>query len=788
MVRALDRKILRDLTHLKGQVVTVALVVACGIAGYVAFQSTWNSLRNSKAAYYERYRFADAFVTLKRAPESVAARLEAIPGVASVHTRVVQMIHLPIAGQVQPPIGEIVSLPGGQPPLNRIVVTRGRLPDPGHADEALLLAAFARRHHIVPGDSLPAIINGTLRELHIVGLGTSPEFVYPLPPGGGLSADDERFAVLWMDRATVAPAFRMEGAFNDAVFRLQPGASRRAVLQEIDRVLDPYGGLPSVAQDRQQSNYIVIDEMEQLRTWATVVPLIFLSVSAFLVNVVLSRLVSLQRPEIATLKAIGYGDWEIGLHFLKLVSVFVLLGTVLGVVLGTVLGRALTSLYTDVFHFPIFSYGVSFGVMLAGSVVSIVAAVVGAAAAVRQVVVLTPAEAMRPPAPAVYRPLISERLGLGGLVSQAGRMVLRELERRPVRLLLSSLGVAAAIASLVVGRMSGDAIEYLLDVQFQRAWREDLSVGFRDPVPDRAVRALGHLPGVTRAEGVRVLAATARVGARTRDVVVFGYDEDAQLRRAVDRRGREVTLPPAGVLASAQLATALGFGVGDTVLMKVLEGERRSYPIRVEGLVTDLAGLQLYARRSVLAHLLGEGPSVNSAVLAVDPRRTAEVERRLNDMPAVGSISSRVSAIRHFREESGTSMLIVSAVLTAFAATIAIGVVYNNARVSLSLRSRELASLRVLGFTRSEISGILLSELALQVLVSLPLGLVLSHWFTNWVVTISHPERFRLPADVTPQRLAYALLVTIAAAVVSALLVRRNLDHLDLIAVLKTRE
>ena len=553
-------------------------------------------------------------------------------------------------------------------------------------------------------------------------------------------------------------------------------------------MLDPYGGFPAVGRARQESNYIVTEEMEQLRSWATVVPLIFLSVSAFLLNVVLSRLVSLQRPEIATLKAIGYGDWEIGLHFLKLVSVFVLVGAMLGVALGAVLGRGLTGLYTDVFHFPIFSFHVSLHVVFAATAVSLLAAVVGAAAAVRQVVRLTPAEAMRPPAPAVYRPLLSERLGLAGFISQAGRMVLRELERRPLRLVLSALGVAAAIAILVVGRMSGDAIDYLLDVQFQRAWREQLSVSFRDPVPDRAVRALGRLPGVRRAEGVRAVAATARVGHLTRDVVVLGYEDDGQLRRVVDRHGRPVPLPTRGALASAQLATVLGARVGDTVLVKVLEGERRTYAVRLAGLVSDLAGLQLYGRRTVLGDLLHEGPIANSAVLAVDPAAIIEVERRLNEMPQVASISRRESAIRHFREESGTSMLIISAVLTAFAATIAIGVVYNNARVSLSLRSRELASLRVLGFTRAEISGILLSELALQVLVALPLGLLLSRWFTAWVVSISHPERFRLPADVSAHRLAFAVLVTLVAAAISALLVRRSLDHLDLIAVLKTRE
>jgi putative ABC transport system permease protein len=790
MVSAIDRKLLRDMRQLKGQVLTVALVVTCGIAGYVTFQSTWRSLESSKRSYYEQYRFADAFVRLKRAPEVVAQRLERIPGVARVYPRIVYAIRLPIPGPIQPPIGEIVSLPDGigQPPLNRLVLEERRMPERSENSEAVLLTSFARRFDLGAGDSLPAVINGTVRTIHIVGLASSPEYVFPTPVGGGLQAEEERFAVLWMPRGAVAPDLQMEGAFNNAVFSLQPGAAQAAVLREIDRILEPYGGLLAVGQDRQESNYIVTEEMEQLRTWATVVPLIFLSVSAFLVNVVLSRLVSLQRPEIATLKAIGYSDRDIGLHFLKLVSVVVLLGALLGLGLGTVLGRGLTGLYTRIFHFPMFVFHVPAVLALVAAAVSLLAAGLGAASAVWQVMALTPAEAMRPPSPAVYRPLISERIGLGKFVSQAGRMILRELERQPLRTLFSALGIAAAIAVLVVGRIGQDAFEQVIDVQFQRAWREDLSVSFQDPVAERAVRELAHLPGVRRAEGARMVAARAEAGSLSRDVAIMGYARDAELRRAVDREGKVLALPAEGCLISAQLGRSLGVQVGDTIRLAVLQGERKTYPLRVAGWVEDLAGLQIYMELGALERMLGEGPSVNTVLLTIDPSFRATLEHRLNDMPKVAVISSRPSVIQHFREQSGTSMFVISAVLTAFAATIAIGVVYNNARVALSMRSRDLASLRVLGFTRREISGILLSELAFQVLLALPFGVVLSRWLTSWIVSISHPERFRLPGNISSQRLGFAVLVAILAAIVSGLMVRRQLDHLDLVAVLKTRE
>ncbi|HEU5170002.1 MAG TPA: ABC transporter permease [Gemmatimonadales bacterium] len=789
-MKTLDRKLLRDLRHLLGQVVTIALVVACGIASYVTLQSTWESLETSKVAYYERWRFGHVFAHLERAPESVAQRLEAIPGVARVSTRVVESVRLPIESAAQPPLAEVVSLPEtGQPPLNQLVLQAGRMVERGRADEAVLLTSFAQRRRLTPGDTLPAVINGERRELVIVGLASSPEFVYPMPRGGAIGVDDERFAVLWMDRAVVAAAFRMEGAFNDVVLALQPGASEPAVLGAVDRVLDPYGGRSAVGRSRQPSNDVLEEEMEQLRVWATVVPLIFLGVSVFLVNVVLSRLVHLQRPEIAALKALGYGDLAIGLHYLKLVTVVVLLGTVIGIVIGAWLGGALTGVYADVFRFPFAAYRLGPGVVLAGAAASFVTAAAGALAAVRRIALLPPAEAMRPPAPAVYRPLLVERLGIQRLVPPAVRMILRELERQPLRTVLSVLGIATALATLVVGRFADDAFDYLIDMQFSRITREDLTVAFERPVPPRAVRALAHLPAVTRAEGVRVAPARLQAGHRYREVPIYGYDDASELRHVVGRRYREpVPLPADGVLLTRTLAELLGVEPGDSVAARILEGDWETHHLAVAGVVDELMGLQGYMRLPALNRLLDEAPSVSMALLAVDRRSEAEVIRRLNDMPAVASVTSRAAVIAALREQSGESMAVVTLVLTIFAATIAVGVVYNNARVALSTRERDFASLRVLGFTRAEISRILLGELGVQVAAAIPFGLLLGTWLTQLVLQTAHPERFRFPVVISARTYAFAALVVVASSAVSGLLVRRRVDRLDLIGVLKTRE
>jgi putative ABC transport system permease protein len=790
VVKAIDRKLIRDLGHVRGQVLTVALVVACGIASYVTLQSTWSSLESSKVTYYVRYRFGDVFAHLKRAPESVARELEAVPGVAEVYTRITESITLPLADLAQPPLAQVVSLPpAGQPPLGRLFLQAGRMVEPGRPDEAVLLTKFGERAGLAPGDTLPAVVNGELRRLRIVGLATSPEFVYPLPPGGSAGVDDQRFAVLWMDRGAIAPAFQMEGAFNDVVLRVEPGASEKAVLREVDRVLDRYGGFAAVARSRQPSNDILEEEMGQLRTWATIVPLIFLGVSAFLVNVVLSRLVQLQRPEIAALKALGYRDREIGLHYLELVTIIVLLGAVLGIGLGVWLGQGLTGVYAEIFRFPFAGYRLGWRIPFVGAVLSLGTAAAGAVGTVRRIALLPPAEAMRPPAPAVYRPLLVERLGIPQVISPAGRMIVRELERRPLRTVLSVLGVATGLATLVVGQFSGDAFDYLVEMQFSRVTRENLTVTFRNPVPQRALDGLTHLPGVWRAEGIRAVPVRLEAGPRYREIPIVGLPDGAELRRVVGRAtGRPVSLPPDGLVLTKTLAELLGIAPGDSVAIRVLEGEWRTYRVPVAGLVDELIGLQGYMRLSGLVRLLGETPTISAALLGVDQGYERDVIRRLNDLPGVLNVTSRAATVAQLRRQSGQSMAVITLVLTIFAATIAVGVVYNNARVALSMRSRDFASLRVLGFTRGEISRTLLSELAAEVLLAVPVGLLLGTWLTSWVLSTAHPERFRFPLVVSPRTYAFAVLVVLASSAVSGLLVRRQLDRLDLIGVLKTRE
>jgi putative ABC transport system permease protein len=786
-VAPLDRKLLRDLWQMKGQAVAIALVIGSGLAMFVMYFSNFDSLSRTQRAYYERQRFAEVFASLKRAPQRLAERLAAVPGVAAVDTRVVADVTLDVPGLDEPATGRLVSIPAdGRPRVNDVSLRRGRWIEAGRPDEVVASEAFAVANRLQPGDRVAAVINGRRRALRIVGLGLSPEYVYSIRPGE-LIPDDRRFGVLWMERRALASAFDMEGGFNDVALTLMPGASEAEVIARVDRLLAPWGGLGAIPRRLQLSHWTLDNELRQLRSFGLIVPAIFLAVATFLVNVALTRALALQRAQIAALKALGYSNRELGWHYLKWALLLAALGTVLGTAAGGWLGAAMIRLYNQYFRFPMLDYRLSTGVALAAAGVALAAGALGAARAVRRAVRIPPAEAMRPEPPARYRASAVERL-VARRLTHVSRMVLRNIERHPFRAGASVLGIGFATAILAVGFFFIDALDVLVAHQFGVVQRQDASLTFFEPASPAAFHEVRALPGVLHAEPVRMVPARVRFGHRERRLAVTGLPAAPTLQRVVDTTGRVITLPEEGLVLSRALAGVLGVRTGETVTLEVLEGRRPLRRAVVSGVVDEYMGLSAYMEIGALRRLLRETDTLSGANLVLDDARLGPLFRRLKATPRVAAVNLTRTALASFRDVMTQNTRITTVMNLIFAGIIAFGVVYNAARVSLSERSRELASLRVLGFTRAEISLILLGELAVLTLAALPLGLLLGWALGLLIIASLDSEVYRFPLVVTPQALAWSCLAVIAAATVSGLAVRRRLDHLDLVAVLKSPE
>jgi putative ABC transport system permease protein len=787
-ITPLNRKLLRDLLAMKGQAFAIAMVVAAGVSMYVMYLATFDSLERTQRVYYENQRFADIFASLKRAPLRVAAAIAEIPDVSAMETRVVASVTLDLEQLDEPATGRLVSIPSNRRPLvNDLFLRRGRWIEPGRSDEVIASEGFVLANRLELGDRVPAVLNGRLRRLTIVGVALSPEYIYSIRPGE-LIPDDKRFGVFWMDEQALAAAFDMEGGFNDVVLSLAPGATPDEAIARLDRILEPYGGLGAIPRALQLSHWTLQNELSQLQTFGFLLPLIFLMVAAFILNVALTRALALQRPQIAALKALGYENRAIGWHYLKWALAIGLAGVAIGIGLGAMLGGMVIDLYNTLFRFPVLLFGVPASVVLGATALTLTAAGAGAFSAVRRAVAVPPAEAMRPEAPARYArslfetPLVSRYLGT------AGRMVLRNVTRHPFRAAASVFGIAFAVAILMIGFVFNDAIERLIITQFSEAERQDVTVNFIEPRGETARYALARLPGVVAVEPQRSVAARIRSGHRDRYLAITGVPPTPRFRRIVDRDGKAIRLPPSGVVLSLTLATVLEVVPGDEVTLEVLEGNRPVRQIQVTGLVDDIMGLSAYMDISTLHQMMREGEVATGALLLVDSAQEARLAAALKVTPAIAGAGFKRAVLQSFRDTMSANMSLSIFINLVFAGIIAFGVVYNAARVSLSERSRELASLRVLGFTRAEISLILMGELALLTLVALPVGGVFGYSLSAAIVGMIDSEVYRFPLYVSRQAVALSFLGIIAAAIISGLIVRRKLDQLDLVAVLKIRE
>ena len=779
---------MRDLFHLRGQVIAVALVVACGIATYVTMRSSYDSLVASRAAYYETYRFADVFAQLKRAPESLAAEMQNVPGVATIQTRVVLEVTLDVPGLDEPATARLVSIPERRTAiLNDLYIRQGRYIEPGRRDEVLVSEAFAEANQLQVGQSLGAVINGHWEKLRIAGIALSPEYVHEIR-AADVFPDRRRFGILWMSRDALGPAFDMEGAFNNVTVSLAPGASEPEVIDRLDELLERYGGLGAYGRDEQESDRFLADEIEQDRITGIIVPAIFLGIAAFLIHMVLSRLVATQRDQIAVLKAFGYGNAAVGSHYLKFALVAVLAGTVVGTALGVWFGAALAEVYKQFFRFPVLTFEV--GLRTAGLAIAISAsaAFLGAILAVRRVVALPPAEAMRPEPPANFRPGLLERIGLQQLMSPTARIIVRNIERRKWKAGLSIFGIALAVAVLVVGRYSFDALDYIIEVHFRTAQREDATITFNNPRSSRARFDVTHLPGVLRAEMFRTVPARLRFEHRSKRVAILGIKPDGQLRTLLDRSLRKVDLPSEGLMLSTKLADVLGARPGDTITVEVLEGERPVRRVPVVRLVDEWIGLSAYMDSRALNRLMREGETVSGAYLAIDPALAPQLYSLIKRTPSVGGAAFRETMLASFLETIAKSLTISTTVLIVFACVIAFAMVYNSARVALSERGHELASLRVLGFTRREVSVMLLGEQVLLTGAAIPLGFGIGFGICAMLAELMNTELYRMPLVVRPQTFVFAFLVVASAVGLSGVLMLRRLYNLDLVEVLKTRE
>jgi putative ABC transport system permease protein len=787
-VTALDLKLARDMWRMRGQILAIALVLAAATATFVLSVGVHRSLSATRDAYYARNHFADVFVSMTRAPRAVVARITAIPGVQRAEGNIVQYATLDFPGRSEPIRVLINSVDEfGRSHLNAVTLRKGILPRPEHAGDVAVDESFAEANGLDLGDTVTAQIYGRRQVLEIVGIGLAPNYIYALPPGD-LVPDERRFGIFWMGRKALEAATDRREAINTLSLTLSRDASRAEVIRKVDTILAPYGGTGAYGREDHLSHAFLDSELKQLDAMTRVIPPIFLLVSTFLVYIVLGRLIRTEREQIGLLKAFGYSDRTIGWHYLKFALAVAAIAIVMGSAAGIWMGRAMTRLYAEYYRFPFLDYQLSPQVFVGAGLLAAGAAALGAFSGVRSAMTINPAVAMSPPPPPIYRAGLVEGMGRMAGFSALGHMIVRHIARWPGRSAITILGVALSMGLLFATLQFIDASHAMLDQFFARAQQQDLTVTFTEPRNEDVIHALAQIPGVAQTEATRAVPVVLRHGNRSERTAIEGSALDARLTKRIDSSGQEVSLPPAGLMLSRQLADQLDARIGDPIDVEILSGRRARAAQPLVRIIDEIVGARAYASQATLARLTRDASPVGAALLRIDPSARDDILAKLKGMPVVLGVTERKAALAKFTEVIDSNILTMISFYIAFASAIAVGVVYNSARILFSERAHELATLRVLGYQQSEVAIVLLGEVALLVVLALPLGCLLGYGMAQLMVAMFSSDLFRLPYAATKASFGHAALVVLVAALATAVLVARRVMKLDMVRVLKAHE
>lgn len=785
---ALDRKLLRDLWRMRGQALAIALVLAAATATFVLSMGVHMSLVETRDAYYDRNNFGDVFAEMTRAPRSVMGRVEEIPGVRRAEGAILQYATLDFPERAEPVRALISSVreDGGQR-INRLTLLHGRLPRDGAPGEVVADEGFLAANGLALGDHVDALIYGSRQRLEIVGVGLAPNYIYAIAPGD-LMPDDALFGIFWMGEEALEAATDRTEAINSLAVTLERSASPTEVIRKLDTLLAPYGGTGAYGREDHMSHAFLDNELMQLEAMTQVIPPVFLLVSTFLVYIVLGRMIRTERTQIGLLKAFGYSATAIGWHYLKFALAVAVFATLLGTVAGAWMGRGMTELYTEYFRFPFLTYRISPPVFLGALALSLSAASLGALGGLRSAVQLSPAVAMSPPPPPVYRTGPVERFGAWAGFTSIGHMIVRHIARWPARSAITVLGVALSAGLLFATLQFLDSSRTMLDSFFLRGQRQDLTVTFVEPRNAGVLHALRQVPGVLRVEPTRALPVRLRHGNRVERSAIESAVPASHLTARIDSDGSEIELPPRGLMLSRQLADHLDVRSGDSVEVEVLGGRRTRAVLPVASIVDEFIGARAYAAEETLARLARDDAPVGAALLAIDPARRTTILRELKEMPVILGVTERDASLANFEEMIIENLYTMLFFYISFAGAIAVGVVYNSARILFSEREHELATLRVLGYYRREVGVVLIGEIALLIAAAIVPGWIIGYGMGQLMTAMFSSDLFRLP--FAPSRASYgmATLIVIAAAMSTAALVALRVRRLDMVGVLKARD
>lgn len=793
VMSVLNKKLWRNIISTRGQFLAVTAVVAVGIALYIAMTTAYANLDRAQKEFYRQDNFADYYFQTIKAPEEITRQITALPGVIAATGRIQQDVPV-IKGDGSRADARLTSysLPmEGQ--VNLLTVLSGRLfekyPQGGRV-EVLLDPEYAAANHLAPGDTVNIVAEGREIPLTVVGAATSPEFVYPMKDGASLIPEPKEFGIFMIPQNQAQEILGLSGQIDQVVIRLAPGADEQQIAGQIKAILEPYGNLASYPRKQQLSHAVLQGKIDGIKAAATSLPAIFLGIAALIQFVMIGRMIKSHRTQIGIMKALGYGDLQVMLHYASYALLIGILGAGAGIVMGILFASGISSLYAQYFNLPRAIGGFYGTGIVNGLILSMTVAVVAGLWAARGVAAIKPAESLNPEPPRGTGKILLEAWPwLWQRLDATWKMTLRSINRNRTRSAVTLLGVVFAVGMIVVSLFVRDTVDYMFSQHFNQDMNYDYSISFAKPVRGAELLNIERISGVQKTEPVFDLPVKIHWAGRAEDALILGLPLQSTMQRIFSPARSVMSLPPDGLVIDANTANKLGARVGDEVQVETTlsMGPSHIVGMKILGISKQLIGSESFASLDLVNRMLQESGLISGAMLKVDSGQAAGIEAELGTMTNISSILSRQKQQDNYNTELGyvfytVFMLLIFAIMLGFA------IIYNASVISFAERRRELASLRVIGFTTREISSLLLKENLLQTLLGIILGLPFGRLLSESYIKKASTDVFTFQVVIYPLTYLLATLGGILFVAIAYRLAVKSVSSLDMVEVLKTRD
>lgn len=789
----LRKKAWRDIRENKGVYFACIVVIAIGLLIYTTMSMVFENMDQAQQTFYSETHFADGFIKVTGYPENKVNSLTTLPGVDQAEGRIVKDVRLIDQQKDSNRYLRMVSVNLSNPSkINQIRLMSGHFPNDTQS-EILVDPQFLAANHLSLGDPLKVVIDGQQATFYITGTAQSPEFVYIMRNAQDLYPSATDFGIAYVPLSSLKALVKEKGQFNDLVFTLKQGAGFDAVKDSLEAKLKSYGLQSIVPRKDQTSNAILTSKLEGMKTMATTLPVVFLGVASFILYTMLRRLIEQQRLAIGTLKAFGFTNREIILHYLTYPLVIGTAGGLLGSLSGIALSFPLTSLYKQFFALPGLKSTFSVKYLFISLALSLFFSVLSGLRGSLDILRLEPAQAMRPPAPMTARKTRIERITwFWKALSSQAQMGIRDLFRTPTRSLFNVLGIAVVFSLMTVSWSMQNMINLLTVVQLEQVQTYDVKLQLAKPSSTSEVElALAHEVGVSKVEPVLEAPATLKNGWLSKEIALMGLEKGSTLYNILDKSGKRVEIPDHGILLSERLATALNVKVGEVIyvespLRREPLGEKGE-PVMVKGVVPQYVGLNAFMEEKELQRFLRQGDISTSMLVKMNPSEVGLIKSKYLNASNVASITSlkdEGDKIRKMMDSYGftTWLLAILGGITGFA------LIYNTSIISLSERKRELASLRVLGMTPREVLRVITSEQWVLFAFGILLGIPLAYGLGISMAKAMSTDLFSLPTALPPVALLGAAAGTAFSVLVAQSRAYYKIKSLPYVEILATRD